>query len=90
MDLIEFDPLSTADPKTDSAGIFGGKVAKVVADRSYKAGTGTVSSCLACTHPLMFSLKLSLTHLFIRPFSLMEPMALTLTPSHTLHLLNTY
>ena len=52
MDLIEFDPLSTADPKTDSAGIFGGKVAKVVADRSYKAGSGTVSLCFACTHSL--------------------------------------
>ena len=43
MDLIEFDPLSVADPKTDSAGIFGGKVAKVIADRSYTAGEITTS-----------------------------------------------
>ena len=79
MDLIEFDPLSTADPKTDSAGIFGGKVAKVVADRSYKAGTSTVSSCFATTH------SLTLLQSRIRSLSIMmNSMALTLILSHIL------
>jgi SET domain len=44
MDYIQFDPLSTAEPVTDSAGFFGGKVAKVVAERSYEAGEEVVMS----------------------------------------------
>jgi len=35
MDSIGFDPLSTSEPYSSSAGIFGGKVVKVVAERSY-------------------------------------------------------
>ena len=54
MDLIEFDPLSVADPKTDSAGIFGGKVAKVIADRSYTAGEITTTSLLTHTSPPIY------------------------------------
>jgi hypothetical protein len=44
LDFIGFDPLSTADPATDSAGIFGGKVANVRAERSYAAGEAVVMS----------------------------------------------
>jgi [ribulose-bisphosphate carboxylase]/[fructose-bisphosphate aldolase]-lysine N-methyltransferase len=44
MDYIQFDPLSTAEPVTDSAGFFGGKIAKVVAERSYEAGEEVVMS----------------------------------------------
>lgn len=44
MDFIEFDPLSTADPVTDSAGIFGGRVAKVTSERSYEQGEVVVMS----------------------------------------------
>ena len=44
LDYIAFDPLSTADPATDSAGIFGGKVVNVRAERSYGVGEAVVMS----------------------------------------------
>ena len=93
MDLIDFDPLSTADPKTDSAGIFGGKIAKVIADRSYTAGTALSLPYLLTrslplpptyllTHPLTHSLLL-----LSPPLSLSLPLSLPLShplfPSHS-------
>ena len=44
MDFIEFDPFSTADPMVGSAGPFGGKVAKVLAERSYGPNEKVVMS----------------------------------------------
>ena len=38
MDFMKFDPFSTSEPFSAGAGMFGGKVVKVLADRSYVAG----------------------------------------------------
>ena len=92
MDLIDFDPLSTADPKTDSAGIFGGKIAKVIADRSYTAGT-VPSHSLTCSlahylsHPSTYSPTHSLTSSSLTTsFSLSSSLTSSLTSSFSLSL----
>lgn len=43
MDFVAFDPLSTAEAFTAGAGIFGGKVIKISADRNYENGRSCLS-----------------------------------------------
>jgi len=38
IDVMPFDPFSEAEPTVGSAGMFGGKIVKVLADNSYNAG----------------------------------------------------
>jgi len=44
LELIEFDPLSTSEPFVTGAGMFGGKVIKVNAERNYDANEAIVMS----------------------------------------------
>lgn len=44
MDLIDFDPLSSAEPFTASAGAWGGKEVKLLAERNYDEGEELVMS----------------------------------------------
>jgi hypothetical protein len=38
LDFIQYDPFSAAEPYVTGAGVFGGKVLKVNAEKSYKSG----------------------------------------------------
>ena len=63
MDTIEYDPLSEAEPTIVSAGVFGGKEVKLVAERSYDK-----DEVEFFFHSLIHSLNSSVTCLFISFF----------------------